>query len=413
MKRLNEISARLQTINQRQEAIENEIEEKHEGVFTEELRAEYTGLQEEFDSLTAEKTQLEEDAQRIADRQGRTDADLSAVAPRQTPANSNDPHPHPTTRTQVIPVNARRVSSLRNFRGERNGMRAEERAYRFGMWCLHALSNDMPGRFNFPEATNYVRQNIQGALHQSNDSTGYGHLIPEEFGMDLVVLREDYGVARRTFRVVPMGSDVRSDPRRVSGLTAYFVGEGSAGTTSSGTKDRISLVAKDLMVLTTMSSNLSADAAMDVGDDLVGEIAYAFANKEDECAFNGDGTSTYGQIVGVRPKLQDVDGGGTDSAGLVTQATGSTWGAIVLADFHSTIGKLPQYADTPETVWICHKTFYETVMLALQLASGGVTGREVAEGDRRPRPTFLGYPVGVQPGVPQHDGDHHGLVHAG
>jgi len=191
-----------------------------------------------------------------------------------------------------------------------------------------------------------------------------------------------------------MSSDVRSDPRWVSGLTAYFVSEGGAGTTSSGTRDRIQLTAKDLMVLSTMSNNLSADAAIDIGDQLAGDIAYAFANKEDECAFNGDGSSTYGGIVGVRSKLQDVDGAGTDSAGLVTQATGSTWGAIVLADFNSVIGTLPQYADTSNAVWVCHKTFYETVMSKLALAAGGVTAAEISSGgDRRPRPSFLGYPV--------------------
>ena len=66
---------------------------------------------------------------------------------------------------------------------------------------------------------------------------------------------------------------------------------------------------------------------------------------------------------------------------------------IVLADFHSVLGKLPQYADTENATWVCHKTFYAEVMQKLELAAGGVSAMEMQTGDRRPRPLFLGYPV--------------------
>jgi hypothetical protein len=50
-------------------------------------------------------------------------------------------------------------------------------------------------------------------------------LVPEEFGNDLIDLREIYGVAPPAFKSVPMSSDTRSDPRRTGGLTAYFANE--------------------------------------------------------------------------------------------------------------------------------------------------------------------------------------------
>jgi len=81
------------------------------------------------------------------------------------------------------------------------------------------------------------------------------------------------------------------------------------------------------------------------------------------------------------------------AAGVQTQGTGNTWGAIVLADFNAMVGLLPQYADTPDAAWVCHKTFYHGVMQKLELAAGGVTALEISSGDRRPRPLFLGYPV--------------------
>jgi HK97 family phage major capsid protein len=155
----------------------------------------------------------------------------------------------------------------------------------------------------------------------------------------------------------------------------------------------VQLSAKDLMVIARMTNQLNADAVISIGDTLAGEIAYAFSLKEDQCGFNGDGTSTYGGMVGIRTLLTSIDGAGTDSAGLKIQGTSNTWSAQVMADFHAVVGKLPLYADTPNTTWVCHKTYYSEVMQKLELAAGGATATEIATGDRRPRPLFLGYPV--------------------
>jgi HK97 family phage major capsid protein len=289
-----------------------------------------------------------------------------------------------------VPANVARHRPV-NFRGVRGGRSAEERAYRFGQWCLASLTMQLPGRFRFHSAVDWVSRNM--AAVTSKDSSGYQNLIPEEFGQDIIDLRERRGVARRLFKMVPMVSDTRTDPRRTGGLTAYPVGEGSAGTESNKTWDNVRLTAKDIMTLSRYTNQVAADSVISVGDDLAAEIAYAFADFEDRAGFNGDGTSTFAGIIGARTKLDSIDGAGTDSAGLVTQGTGNTWGAIVLGDFHTVAGKLPQYADNNETCWVCHRAFYFGVMQKLELAAGGATQMEVAQGDRRPRPLFLGYPV--------------------
>lgn len=297
-------------------------------------------------------------------------------------------------------VKGYRAGQLKNFRGEVSGKKADERAYRFGMWCLAAVSKGC-AQLHFPNAINFAEEHFgKVKLHQGNVNHSGGYLVPEEFGQDLIDLRETYGVVRRIFKNRPMSSDTRSDPRRASGLTAYFVTEGAAGTESSKGWDQIRLTARDLMVLTRYTNQLSEDAVINIGDDLAGEISYAFANKEDECGINGDGTSTYGGIIGVRTKLQDVDGAGTDSAGLVAQGTGSTWGAVVLADFNNVIAKLPQYADSPNAVWVAHRAFYHGVMQKLEAAAGGNTQREIREGSRQGRPLFLGYPVEISQVMP-------------
>jgi hypothetical protein len=49
------------------------------------------------------------------------------------------------------------------------------------------------------------------------------------------------------------------------------------------------------------------DAIISIADDLAEEIVYAFSLKEDQCGFIGDGTSTYGGIVGCQRPDQRLD----------------------------------------------------------------------------------------------------------
>ena len=74
--------------------------------------------------------------------------------------------------------------------------------------------------------------------------------------------------------------------------------------------------------MTRMSTELAEDAAINVADDLAREMAYAFATAEDAAGWNGDGTSTYGGIMGMRTKF---------AAGV-----GSFVGAVDLTSGHDT-----------------------------------------------------------------------------
>jgi HK97 family phage major capsid protein len=119
-----------------------------------------------------------------------------------------------------------------------------------------------------------------------------------------------------------MSSDIKRMPRRATNLTASFVGEASIASQSNETFDQINLVAKKSMVLTKFSSELSEDAVINFADDLAGEMAYAQAKLEDNCAFIGDSTSTYGGITGLATAV--------GSAGVST-ATSTAFTAITLA----------------------------------------------------------------------------------
>jgi HK97 family phage major capsid protein len=371
---------------------------------TDEQRAENTALEAERAKLVSgiarEKTALARAEERAvleaeATAAAKVAADrLKAGTGRKTETDLPKASDVPAERNKAnfaIPASVKRFGTLNNFKGNKDGVDADVRAYRFGMWGLAMLSIQMPGRYNFRKAVEDF-PSMFGAASQSVDGNGTHYLIPHEFGTDMIVLREKYGVARRLLRKVPMMSDTRSDPRRKGGLTASFPGEGNAAAESNKAWDDVNLTAKDLIVLSRYSANVNADAVINFGDDLAGEISYAFSHTEDLCAFMGDATSPFGHIMGIVSKLKNVDGLGTVSAGLVT-GSGNTWGALVLKDFNSVVGALPQYADTDDACWLMHRTFYYGVIEPLIQAAGGVTAVEVREGTRKPRPIFQGYPV--------------------
>jgi len=308
-----------------------------------------------------------------------------------------------------VPATVKRYSSLKNF----TGAHADERAYRFGMFCLGVYGKkqgiDFCLRHGIPlvGASGDSLGDVQTKTQRENLNTSSGFLVPDEFQNDLIDLREKFGVFRQNAKIVPMASDTRSDPRRINGVTAYFVGESTAAQLSDKQWDRVRLTAKKLMVLTKYSNELNEDAVLNIGDDLAGEIAYAFALKEDQCGFIGDGTSTYGGIVGVTNKLIQVDPTGAANPAnvmglVIASGTGyaNNYNSIVLSDFNKVVATLPEYADVPgQTRWYCSKFFWGSVMQRLATAAGG---NRVAEIEDTPlRKSFLGYDVVISQVMPK------------
>jgi HK97 family phage major capsid protein len=297
-----------------------------------------------------------------------------------------------------VPATARRYSSLKNFTGDG----ADERAYRFGMFCLGVYGRRQAMEFCQKQGIPLV-DDIHAKTQRENINTSSGFLVPDEFQNDLIDLRERYGAFRQNAKIVPMASDTRSDPRRLNGVTAYFVGESTAASLSDKTWDRVRLTAKKLMVLTKYSNELNEDAVLNIGDDLAGEIAFAFALKEDQCGFLGDGTSNYGGIIGVTNALLNVDPTIANVAGLIVASGsgyGSGYGSIALSDFNRCVAALPEYADVPgQTAWICSKFFWGSVMQRLATAAGGNRIAEIENGALQK--SFLGYPVVIAQVMPK------------
>ena len=284
----------------------------------------------------------------------------------------------PATKMAPAIIRPKVWSKIKNFKDDSSG-EAVEKAMRFGHWLLASRGNRKS--LNFCEANG-----IEVKAHTEGVNSAGGFLVPEEFENELISLREEFGVFRKNARVRPMGSDTLRVPRRSATLSANFVGEATIGTESTMTFESILLVAKKAMVLTTVSNELNEDAFVNLADDVAGEIAYALAKKEDECGFVGDGSSTYGGILGAANTLaagtenvQFVDHSGTEITG-VTQATVSAFMAL-----------LPQYADTPNAKFYMHKSTWHAGMADLQADAGGNSGRDLSTGFGQP--SFLGYPV--------------------
>ena len=275
---------------------------------------------------------------------------------------------HPITTRKEITVENKVYSRIKNFK-------TNDEAFRFGSWALACIGFKKSAQWCTDNGIVTKIANIEG-----NNSAG-GFLVPEEFENAIVTLREQFGVIRNHARVVPMSSDIKRMPRRASNLSASFVGEASIASQSNETFDQINLVAKKSMVLTKFSSELSEDAVINFADDLAGEMAYAQAKLEDNCAFIGDSTSTYGGITGLATAV--------GAAGVTTGA--STAGAITLAEIQGAFALLPQYADNANAKIFCNKSIWNALFLRLAYVSGGNNAVDLLTGSGQL--SFAGYPV--------------------
>lgn len=372
--------------------------------FSDEENAEYRGLEGQLATITrdAALAAVETEEQRAAaaaaaaaanggagpDDNGQRSApepdDGVPGAHRRAAAGSGAPLP--AASSPVIEVRGRRVENFLRYEGERS---PQERAYRFGMWALAVSGNAKAKRYCEEQGIVLVRGQNEGV----NASGGF--LIPAEMDADIIDLREQYGVFRRNARISTMSGDTKQRLRRQGGLVAYFTGEAQAGTKSTVAWDMVDLIAKKVMVLGFTSAEFNEDSPIALADELVREVAIAFATKEDECGFNGDGTSTYGRIQGVLNRLTV-----TGTAGIKEAATGTTtnWGAITLANMGQLIAATPDIPGAVEK-WYCSKAFWGTVMEPLANAAGGNTADMIRAG--RNQKQFLGYPVETVPSLPK------------
>lgn len=370
-----EIAAKLQRIKAIQSAFEDES-------LSDEQKSE---LKEEFDVTLAEIGNSGNDGEAktglyatlaTAERVEAIEADMQATI--------NQPPAH---RQEQTPGRKSTIRELRSFKANlkgynRNDQDSLEDAYRAGRWIASCFYGDSASR----EWCNQNGVGIRAAQTEGSNSKG-GFVVPEELSRAIIDLREQYGVFRQWTRVIPMASDHMVIPRRLSGVTAYALGEGDTVTASDKSWNRVELTAKKWGALVKYSSELAEDAFIDLADDLADEMAYAFANSEDDAAFNGTGASAYNGISGVLVKVSD----GNHAGSIYTAATGNTaFSTLDLADFEGALGKLPQYAAMRRPAWFISRVGFYASMSRLMNAAGGNNNDDLGAGAGM---NFLGLPV--------------------
>lgn len=224
-------------------------------------------------------------------------------------------------------------------------------------------------------------------------NTAGGFLVPDPLEKAIIDNRDTFGVFRREAEIMPMTSADLPVPVAAGGLTGYWIGEGEEIPESDLAWSQARLGAKKLAALTRISSEVAEDAVINLAARTAEEVGRAFAEKEDDAGWNGDGTSTYGRIQGVLPKLTIALG---LKGAVVCPGAHDVIGEVDKTDLAAVMAACPEYA-LDGAKWFCSGAFYGTVIANILMAAGGVSAVDLAEGPRR---SFLGYPVVTSPKMP-------------
>ena len=332
--------------------------------------------QAKYDSLLAKAERIKSAIAKAEAAEARK-AELLKVLHRAAPVETTD------VKTRIEPVSTR---------GYKPGVfESPELAHRCGQW-LKAHFGDRNARQWCSDHLGTEYRDMGGQVN----SLG-GNLVFEDFSNTIIRLVEKFGVASTVFQNVTMSSDTLLIPRRLTGVSGYWIGENSTITTSDPTATMVQLVAKKLAIATKVSNELLADNAISVATWLAQEYATEMASRIDDAAFNGTGTSSYGGIRG----LAQIDDG-THTASIQSAASGNTSvAALDIDDYLGALAKLPRYA-IGTSAWYMHPSVYHNSVQRMMLSSGtagsgtigalsgGNTAANLAQGTPN---TFLGLPV--------------------
>lgn len=327
------------------------------------------GNTDETDALKAQNAALKEQARKAA----------SAAVLNGAAADDDDTAPNRFTIGNMAAKAYDRKA--KSGRGSTAFASAEE-AEMFGSLLTVALMPEKASK-RMKEVAEFARKANIGTTNTSG-----GFAVPDVFIPSLIELKELRGAARQVLSVLPAARDRVEMPRRTGGVTVYWPGEGGNITESNPSGNNVGVTANKMTAITRVSNELLNDSAIAFGDWVAREIAYGFADKEDQAVFNGDGTSTYGGHVGFCPAIKALSGTIANIAGLVV-GSGNAYSELALIDFEAVIGRAPAYVTNG--YWVMHKRFYYEVCARLSLAAGGVTSTEIQGGIRTPM--FLGAPV--------------------
>jgi HK97 family phage major capsid protein len=259
------------------------------------------------------------------------------------------------------------------------GPGAEQRAERVGNWFKALAGQDSAKAWCVESGVGLTK-----ATNESMNVTG-GFLAPQDYDAAIIRVVETFGAFRQGADIRPTGSDGQVRPRRAGGLTANFVAEGAPIPESSFLLDAVETAQKGLKILARGSTELLQDSAPDLAEFITTEMGYAFAGREDDAGFNGDGTSGFAGISGLATKLIGLKSAVAAAAGHNTFLT-----LDALADIPNLMAGVLAAA-IPGAAWYTSATGYAQTICRLAAVSGGLVATQGPDG--RIDANYLGFPV--------------------
>lgn len=312
--------------------------------------------------------------QKLADKERELRAVVEPAAPAPAPAEAPVVEKRDEIR-HILPHH----TELRAFNGSEEEVRA---AYGIGRWIRGTI-------FRNQDDLRWAKDHgfEARALNEGTPSAG-GFLVPDEFAAKVIRLVEQYGTMPGACERMNLARDVINVPKRVTGTTAYFVGEGTSITESEPTFTQVTLNSQKLAVSTRLSAEVLEDSQsyVSIADQVSLEFATSLAFKIDDTGWNGDGSAGYGSITGITSAIDD----GTHTASVVDAAAGNTsFESLDVDDFLKVVGLSPMYS-RPGAAWYVSPAGYAASIARLKYALGGNSVDDLNSSDGQ---SFLGYPV--------------------
>lgn len=346
----------------------------------------------EYDANLDKQEQLLADIRACDEREARAQALEAQARASVNPLPAGGPAPVPggaqTEERGVLRLDSLRVpATARRAADPKRGFSDNRMAYAFARMALATGQGVVAER-----SRAWLRDNgleLRAGQVEGNDTLG-GYLVAPELSTEVIRLVGQYGIFRRFAKYVPMGSSERNQPKRTGGLTVYPGSELGSMTASQMSYGNVNLNARKWYTFPRTSNELNDDSLVDIGNELATEIAYAFARKEDECGFLGDGTSTYHRIEGLKTALTGV----ASNYGVVAGA-GNTLAEVTSANLLTMKSRIPSYVrqlDPSGIRWFCTTEFESAAFETIALAAGGVTADNWMNSNVR---SFLGIPIEI------------------
>lgn len=294
--------------------------------------------------------------------------------------------------------NAKSVTvKSRGYRGKgykQFGAKAEQAAYTAGASLAALVGDAKAAQWCKDNGVSFQRKDQT----ESDDARG-GFLVVPELEAGIAYYREERGVARNIMEVLTGRTEKKERNINKGGTNVLPLGEGQTYTVSSVDFDKISIVAKKFGGLSKGSIEINDDSYTSLAEEIAKDHGYAHAVKEDQCAFLGDGTSTYNGIVGVNETIKALvtAAGGTWTtdahkayAAGVQVATGATVASVTLSDLIKMQAKVATFPGMTNRFYMPSQIWYGQIVPAITTSAGNTTTQIV---DGVPRTFLNGFEV--------------------